>query len=98
MANDAEFGPPEALNATTLIDLALGEDLDQIGDLTGIVTIPTEARGAARFVSRSEGVIAGLPVVSLLAERFALGSDWQALVKDGDHVGRGAVVARITGP
>src|SRR5262249_42672188 len=37
------------------------------GDLTSEAMIPKEARGAARFVARSAGVIAGLPVLELIA-------------------------------
>ena len=68
MTLDEGFGPAEAANATNLIDLALAEDLAQVGDITASSTIPSQARGAARFVARTEGVIAGLPVVALLAE------------------------------
>jgi nicotinate-nucleotide pyrophosphorylase (carboxylating) len=92
------FGPAEAANAATLIDLALAEDLGQVGDLTATATIPSQARGAARFVARTEGVIAGLPVVALLAERFELGPHWQSLARDGDRVIPGTEVARVAGP
>jgi nicotinate-nucleotide pyrophosphorylase (carboxylating) len=92
------FGPAEKANAATLIDLALAEDLGQVGDLTGTATIPGNAQGAARFVARTEGVIAGLPVVAMLAERFELGSGWWALARDGDRVAPGAEVASIAGP
>jgi nicotinate-nucleotide pyrophosphorylase (carboxylating) len=68
----AEFGNLERQNAETLIELALAEDLGRDGDLTATATIPNRARGSARFVARSTGVIAGLPVVEMLAERFEL--------------------------
>ena len=45
----------ERANAMALIDLALVEDLGEVGDLTSTVTIPSQARGAARFAARSEG-------------------------------------------
>ncbi|MBV8075939.1 MAG: carboxylating nicotinate-nucleotide diphosphorylase [Planctomycetaceae bacterium] len=92
-----EFGAAERRNAEVLIDLALAEDLDQSGDLTATVTIPSQARGAARFVARTEGVVAGLPVVAILAERFELGDSWQPLVEDGDRVLPGAAIARVAG-
>ncbi len=98
MTFDEGFGPAETANATTLIDLALAEDLGQIGDITASATIPSQARGAARFVARTKGVIAGLPVVALLAERFDLGSRWRTLVHEGDLVARGTEVARVAGP
>ncbi|MBV8268926.1 MAG: carboxylating nicotinate-nucleotide diphosphorylase [Planctomycetaceae bacterium] len=92
-----ELGAAERRNAEVLIDLALAEDLDQSGDLTATVTIPSQARGAARFVARTEGVVAGLPVVAILAERFELGDSWQPLVEDGDRVLPGAAIARVAG-
>jgi nicotinate-nucleotide pyrophosphorylase (carboxylating) len=91
------FGPAERSNALALIDLALAEDLGQHGDLTSIATIPEEAHGAARFIARTDGVIAGLPVVTLLAEQCALGRGWETLIADGDRVAPGAVIARLTG-
>ena len=66
------FGPAERANAEALIGLALAEDLGDRGDLTAEATIPAEARGAARFVAREAGVLCGLPVVAMLAERFGL--------------------------
>jgi nicotinate-nucleotide pyrophosphorylase (carboxylating) len=95
---DPEFGPAEAASATTLIGLALAEDLGQVGDITASATIPSGARGTARFVARTEGVIAGLPVAALLAEECELGTGWRPLVRDGDRVSRGTEVARVAGP
>jgi nicotinate-nucleotide pyrophosphorylase (carboxylating) len=92
-----QFGPAERSNALALIDLALAEDLGPLGDLTSIATIPDHAQGAARFTARTEGILAGLPVVALLAERFALGAGWQTLAEDGDHMAPGAVIARLAG-
>ena len=92
------FGPCERRNAETLIDLALAEDLGQVGDITATATIPHQARGAARFVARAEGMIAGLPVVAMLAERFELGDRWEPLRRDGGRVGPGDEIARVAGP
>ncbi len=92
-----EFGAAERRKAEELIDLALAEDLGQSGDLTATVTIPSQAGGVARFVTRTEGVVAGLPVVAILAGRFELGDFWQPLVGDGDRVPPGTVIARVAG-
>jgi nicotinate-nucleotide pyrophosphorylase (carboxylating) len=91
------FGVAERANAETLIALAVAEDLGPSGDLTGQATIPAHARGAARFEARADGVLAGVPVVALLAERFGLASGWQPVRNDGDHLERGAPIARIAG-
>ena len=57
----------EQRNVEALIALAMAEDLGQVGDLTSMATIPSRARGAARLVARSPGVLAGLPVAQRLA-------------------------------
>src|SRR5438132_7047190 len=98
MPDDERFGHPERSNAATLIDLALAEDLGQVGDLTATATIPSQARGAARFVARSEGVIAGLPVLAMLAERFPLDAHGPSRIRDGERVAPGTEVARVAGP
>jgi nicotinate-nucleotide pyrophosphorylase (carboxylating) len=94
---DLQFGPVERANAEALISLALAEDLGSIGDLTASTTIPAEALGSARFVARAPGVIAGLPVVEILADRFGLRAGWRAEVQDGACVERGDPIARISG-
>lgn len=68
------------------------------GDLTAQATIPETARGAARFVSRREGVVVGLPVLKLMADRCGLASWYRPIVQDGDRVGPGSVIASIAGP
>jgi nicotinate-nucleotide pyrophosphorylase (carboxylating) len=93
-----DFGIAERANAETLVDLALAEDLDAAGDLTARATIPDDAFGSARFVARAAGVVAGLPVVEVVAEQFDLLGRWQALVADGDRVERGTALATIAGP
>lgn len=68
------------------------------GDVTALSTIPANARGAARFVARSGGVIAGLPVVELCAWRFGLPAWFEPLVEDGQAVAPGTPIAYLAGP
>jgi nicotinate-nucleotide pyrophosphorylase (carboxylating) len=93
-----EFGPAERRNAEALIVLALDEDLGPFGDITSDATLPADARGSARFAARSPGVVAGLPVVGLLAERFDLAAHWRPALADGDRVERGTTIATLSGP
>jgi len=92
------FDDVERKNAETLIELALSEDLGQSGDVTAYLTIPAQARGAAKLVSRSDGVVAGLPVVSMLAARFELAFQPDEGREDGDRVSGGMEIARVSGP
>lgn len=98
MANEQEsphFGPPERAHAEALVAMALAEDLGERGDLTSLATIPENARGAALFVARADGTIAGLPVVEQIAARFGL--DWETFASDGRRVRRGDRLARVSG-
>ena len=91
------FGDAERNNAETLIGLALAEDLDDAGDLTTDAVIPPHARGAARLVARAPGVVAGLPVVGMIVDRFDLAAGWRPLRADGDRVEPGAVLGELSG-
>lgn len=82
------------------IELAFEGNLqaEPLGDLTSSATIPAHARGGAAFVARSGGVVAGLPVLELLARRCGIGAFFKATVRDGDLVEPGAALARVFGP
>jgi nicotinate-nucleotide pyrophosphorylase (carboxylating) len=92
------FGEPERKNAEALIRMALAEDLDDAGDLTTSLVVPSRARGSAQFVARRPGVVAGLPVVAMLLDLFELGEGWRPRRADGDRIEAGDVLGEITGP
>ena len=81
-----------------LIRAALSEDLGRAGDITAQAVIPNESRMTAHFRVRKDGVIAGLNCarlsMSLMDPKIAFG----ALVKDGDHIKAGTVLATVEGP
>ena len=87
-----------AAQRRALIALALTEDLGQVGDITSTATIPSHARGAARLVARSSGVLAGLPVVERLVAEFELSEHWEPHRADGDRLEPGSLIARLAGP
>lgn len=84
--------------ANALIDLAFAEDLGTGVDLTSWALIAPEARGAARFSARSAGVVAGLPVLELITDKFLGRVAYRRLIDDGAVVEPGATVAEIAGP
>jgi nicotinate-nucleotide pyrophosphorylase (carboxylating) len=96
-ARSPEFGPTERSCAESLVALALQEDLGALGDITAQATIPAESQGAAHFVARAEGVLAGLPVVDIVAQRFGFEEGWQPLRRDGEPLARGDSIARLSG-
>lgn len=93
-----EFGREEARNAETLIELALAEDLDRVGDITAATIIPSEAQGRAQFVARSPGVLAGVAVVERLIATFQPQPRWRVHRMDGEKLNPGTVIAEISGP
>ena len=99
----ADVSPPgfdaAERNAEALIEWACAEDLiNGRGDLTTEAVIPDDARGAARFVARADGVVAGMPVLLRVVQRFG-GADltYQPLCRDGDRVGAGTTLAHVSG-
>lgn len=79
-----------------LIALALEEDLPE-GDVTADATVPADATATARFVARSEGVVAGLDAVAAVLDAVDDGLAFKAYVKDGALVSAGDVVAEVSG-
>ena len=91
------FGPSERANAESLIALAVAEDLGESGDLTSIATIPAEAQGSASFVARADGVLAGLPLIEMLARVFGLQGGWTPSLADGQRLAPGSRIGRLRG-
>jgi nicotinate-nucleotide pyrophosphorylase (carboxylating) len=88
----------ETAAARRLIDLALAEDLDAVGDVTSLATIPADARGRAAVVARAAGVVAGLPVAALVLEVVDAQLAFAPSVDDGAAVTPGTRLATVTGP
>jgi nicotinate-nucleotide pyrophosphorylase (carboxylating) len=92
------LSPAETAAARRLIDLALAEDLDSAGDVTGRATIPAEAPGRAAVVARADGVVAGLPVAEMVFKAFDPAITFSAAVADGSAVRPGMELATVAGP
>ncbi len=92
------FGERERQNLEFLISAALEEDLLERGDITSLATIPASARGAARLVARSPGVLAGLPAVEMLSRKFEPNPIWTPRMADGDRLETGSLIGRLAGP
>jgi nicotinate-nucleotide pyrophosphorylase (carboxylating) len=81
----------------TLVAQALAEDVgpgDASTDVTGVGTAP--ARGVV--VARAPGVVAGVPLLSLVFRRLDPGCQVEVVRGDGTAVAVGDVVARLAGP
>lgn len=80
-----------------LLFAALKEDIGT-GDITTNSCIPEDRQAEGRLIAKADGVVCGLAVAArvfrLLDERIVL----TPLVQDGDRVGKGEVLAELSGP
>jgi nicotinate-nucleotide pyrophosphorylase (carboxylating) len=79
------------------IEEAIAEDVGS-GDITSPAIIPKNARFDGVISSRERAVIAGLGLALEVFRKLAPDATVQAVAKDGDLVGPGDVLARVSGP
>ncbi len=79
-----------------LVDLALVEDIGP-GDLTSNVVIPASAVAQARVEARQPLTVAGLFVAEAVFAQIDPRLRIQSEVVEGEHVGAGAVLMRVSG-
>jgi nicotinate-nucleotide pyrophosphorylase (carboxylating) len=88
----------ESAAAEALIDLALREDLADKGDRTTLALIPPDLPGAAYFVARKPGILAGVPVAEKVFRAVDPAVTFQPLREDGSRLMPGDRIAKISGP
>jgi nicotinate-nucleotide pyrophosphorylase (carboxylating) len=92
------FSEPDRTSAEKLIDLALAEDLHEIGDLTCQALIGETERAAVQVVARQAGVLAGTPVAEMVFARLDDAVKWETHLPDGSRLEPGSVAATVSGP
>jgi nicotinate-nucleotide pyrophosphorylase (carboxylating) len=80
----------------TLIQLALVEDLQGGEDVTSVATIAEDSTSTADFVTRKDGVLAGIEMVAATLQTVGL-NDIQILKHDGEDISAGDVLLTVTG-
>jgi nicotinate-nucleotide pyrophosphorylase (carboxylating) len=83
----------------SLVDVvrgALAEDLGDQGDVTSNALIPPDLHADALLVSRAAGVFAGQAVADEVARQCGIDVMWHT--DDGTPLGRGTVIAELSGP
>ncbi|MFN0012536.1 MAG: carboxylating nicotinate-nucleotide diphosphorylase [Phycisphaerales bacterium] len=86
--------------AQRLVELARDEDLGlnpDVGDVTSKAAILATARGTATIAAREEGVVCGMVLLPMVLHAFKADADAEPLVRDGDTVKAGQVVAKLSG-
>lgn len=90
--------PPDLEAAVTrLIADALAEDVGP-GDVTSQSVIPADLRFSGVMAAREDMVVAGMPFAKLVFDVVVPDAVFTPLVKDGDKIGPGAILARMQGP
>lgn len=79
-----------------LIKGALAEDIGH-GDITTDYLIPREQVDTGCFVAKAEGIAAGIGVSRAVFEYLDRSIQFEDLKSDGDRLGPGEVIARVTG-
>ncbi|MDD4318151.1 MAG: carboxylating nicotinate-nucleotide diphosphorylase [Victivallaceae bacterium] len=80
-----------------LINLALDEDLENVGDPTTNSVIPKDTVADAIFICKEDCVCAGLPVAERVFKILDPGLRWEALVEEGQFCPAGTAMARVSG-
>ncbi|MBC7529027.1 MAG: carboxylating nicotinate-nucleotide diphosphorylase [Chthonomonadaceae bacterium] len=79
-----------------IVTYALREDLGA-GDITTLSTVPKEAKASATMIAKTEGVIAGLPVVEEVYRQVDPSVKITRRVEEGAHVPPRTVLCEIVG-
>lgn len=77
---------------------ALDEDLQSSGDITSRALISPAARGKGRIVLREDGVVAGLPLASMVFRLLDTRVNFMPMANDGDHLPAASEIAVVEGP
>ena len=80
-----------------LIRLALAEDLGERGDVTSLATLTSGKRATARIHARTEGVLAGLPLVARVFSELDPEVRVRLARGDGEQVAAGEMLCEIEG-
>ena len=84
--------------ADILIQLALEEDLGDLGDTTTNSVIPADLKTTAVLIAKEDLICAGLPVAERLFHTLDPDVVFTAKVKEGEACPRGTVMAELSGP
>lgn len=80
-----------------LIKSALEEDLDDVGDLTSQSLFSLPKIGKATIVSKSSGIISGIPLFIRVYEIIDKNIDISFSVREGDTIRQGNVIGELRG-
>ena len=86
-----------ALMIEDQVRAALLEDLGRAGDITTYATIAQDRTATAAMNAREDGVVAGMELARSAFRLIDPAIGFEAFVTDGDRIGPGTALARISG-
>ena len=96
---DADLPSIDWGRADMLIELALNEDLDTVGDVTTNSVIPEDMESRAVLRCKTDGtVVAGLPVAERVFKLVEPRLEFKAIREDGEVCNAGDEIASVEGP
>jgi nicotinate-nucleotide pyrophosphorylase (carboxylating) len=81
-----------------LLEIALFEDTEMLGDLTSLALVPDTARGSAAVTARTAGILAGMPLVEQILSRIDAALVWEPFLEDSAELTRDTTIGIIRGP
>ena len=88
---------PEDFNLDQFVQRVLAEDLGSGGDVTSKAIIAEDARFTAEMNARQTITVAGVEIAASFFRALDAGVQIDLLVDDGNHVGRGSTLMRLSG-
>ena len=88
---------PDNFDLNRFVKDVLAEDLGNGGDVTSAATIAADARFTAEMNARQPIVVAGIDVAAAFFRTMEAEVEIEALAADGERVGAGAVLLRLSG-
>lgn len=80
-----------------IIETALWEDIGT-GDITTLSTVPAGSVTKGFIYAKADGVVAGLPIAQRVFEILNRDVEFAAQKGDGDRIGKGDILAVVSGP
>jgi nicotinate-nucleotide pyrophosphorylase (carboxylating) len=84
-------------DCSTLLRLAIDEDLGALGDWTTKALVAEDVQGRADVVARQPGVVAGLRVVEAAVAIVGPHLRWTPLAEEGQRIEKGTCVGTVEG-
>ena len=81
-----------------LLKIALHEDVRTVGDLTCLALIPETAQGTASIAARTNGTLAGIPLIQKILSIVDARLVWEGRLADSAQFTRGESIGTISGP